>query len=203
MYVRARPRLCRVINCSDLYNSVGAALRRVASAFEPWFRPEVAGQPVFGVGISQFFLDLFATTYLQLVPGRRRVRLPVELRADAAARGRAEEQRQLRADVPAHRVRGPAARGRADAPRQLLRVSRPSTTTSPFPGGTAALHCAQVPSSPLSVLSRVTRSGAVLPSSFGALLHSSRVMSRSLLNSVFFLRDGVLVVLEVPNPSNC
>ena len=31
---------------------------------------------------------------------------------------------------------------------------------------------------------RVTRSGAVLPSSFGALLHSSRVMSRSLL--IFF-----------------
>ena len=95
------------------------------------------------------------------VPGQRRVRLPLELRADAAARGRAEEQRQLRADVPADRKPGPAARGRADAPRQLLRVSRPSTTTSPFPGGTAALHCAQVPSSPLSVLSRFTRSGAV------------------------------------------
>ena len=48
-------------------------------------------------------------------------------------------------------------------------------------GGTAALHCAQVPSPPYpAVLSRVTRSGAVLPSSFGALLHSSRVMSRSL-----------------------
>ena len=108
------------------------------------------------------------------VPGRRRVRLPVELRADAAARGRAEEQRQLRADVPADRVRGPAARGRADAPRQLLRVSRPSTTTSPSPGGTAALYCAQVPSSPLSVLSRFTRSGAVLPSSFGALLPRPR-----------------------------
>jgi len=68
---------------------------------------------------------------------------------------------RLRADVPADRKPGPAARGRADAPRQLLRVSRPSTTTSPFPGGTAALHCAQVPSSPLSVLSRFTRSGAV------------------------------------------
>jgi len=46
----------------------------------------------------------------------------------------------------------------------------------------------------------VTRSGAVLPSSFGALLHSSRVMSRSLL--IFFLVvDGVIVLLEVPKPS--
>ena len=131
------------------------------------------------------------------MPGRRRVRLPVELRADAAARGRAEEQRQLRADVPAHRVRGPAARGRADAPRQLLRVSRPSTTTSPSPGGHAALYCAQVPSSPLSVLSRVTRSGAVLPSSFGALLPRPR-NEPLFVEFSFFLVDGVLVVLEVP-----
>ena len=77
--------------------------------------------------------DAHHITMPDAVPGRRRVRLPVELRADAAARGRAEVQRQLRADVPADRVRGPAARGRADAPRQLLRVSRPSTTTSPSP----------------------------------------------------------------------
>ena len=145
------------------------------------------------------------------VPGRRRVRLPRrrlgELRADAAARLRAEVARQLRADVPAHRVGGPAARGRADAPRQLLRVSRPSTTTSPSPGGTAALHCAQVPSPPYpAVLSRVTRSGAVLPSSFGALLHSSRVMSRSLLNSsVFFWSTTAFPVptIDPKPPQKC
>ena len=99
------------------------------------------------------------------VPGRRRVRLPRrrlgELRADAAARLRAEVARQLRADVPADRVGGPAARGRADAPRQLLGVASPSTT-SPSPGGTAALYGAQVPSPPYpAVLSRFTRSGAV------------------------------------------
>ena len=145
------------------------------------------------------------------VPGRRRVRLPRrrlgELRADAAARLRAEVARQLRADVPAHRVGGPAARGRADAPRQLLGVASPSTT-SPSPGGTAALYCAQAPSPPYpAVLSRVTRSGAVLPSSFGALLHSSRVMSRSLLNSLFVffsavVVDGVACSLWVSKPSS-
>ena len=77
---------------------------------------------------------------------------------------------RLRADVPADRKPGPAARGRADAPRQLLRVSRPSTTTSPLPP---------------AGLPRLVRSGPVLPplgavarhalrcrplSSFGALL---------------------------------
>ena len=84
---------------------------------------------------------------------------------------------------------GPAARGRADAPRQLLRVSRPSTTTSLPPAGLPRL-CAQVPS-PLSPrFCRASRSQ--VPSSPRRLARSYlvRVMSRSLL--IFFLVvDGV------------
>jgi hypothetical protein len=52
------------------------------------------------------------------------------------------------------------------------------------------------------VLSRFTRSGAVLPSSFGALLPRPRNEPLFVEFSLFLLVvDGVLVVLEVPKPS--
>ena len=62
---------------------------------------------------------------------------------------------------------------RADAPRQLLRVSRPSTTTSPLPGGTAALMALRSRPPP-SRCCRASRAQVPSPvSSFGVLLHSS------------------------------
>ena len=81
---------------------------------------------------------------------------------------------------------------RADAPRQLLRVSRPSTTTSPFPRRDCRAFLRSGPVLPPFRCCRASR--AQVPSSPRRLARSYlvRVMSRSLLNSgVFSVVDGV------------
>ena len=109
-----------------------------------------------------------------------------------------------RTSPPSRRTGGSRARRRSAA---ATRCSSPFHDL-PLPRRDCRAYCAQVPSPPYpAVLSRVTRSGAVLPSSFGALLHSSRVMSRSLLNSLFVffsavVVDGVACSLWVSKPSS-
>ena len=95
-----------------------------------------------------------------------------------------------RTSPPSRRTGGSRARRRSATatrcsfpdlplPRRDCRASLRSGSVAPLPRGAVARHALRC--RPLS--------------SFGALLHSSRVMSRSLLNSLFFSSTAFLVLL--------